>query len=327
MSFLATDRTLRLAALFELFCRRRVPSAAFDSLERHPVPKCQRNTRVDVRLKVERWFGEDHDRPICWLRGLAGSGKSAIAQTIAEKYDQDGQLAASFFFDQQNTGCGSITGFVPTIASQLATSVPLTRTSMERVLQIDPFIADRMPRYQFKRLIIEPLLELGKLISPKVIVIDALDQCDRVWVEEIFALLAIACQYDQFPLRFCLTSRAEGYLDVLFKQDTIQCKTHYLTLDEFDARDDIRRFFHEQFLRWDYPVPPNVPSPLELDRLVAKSSGLFIIASELVRFFNDGSDLPHRKLQTALEMQADLNSISASAQAVCDLISYVQNFI
>ncbi|KZP14018.1 hypothetical protein FIBSPDRAFT_896965 [Athelia psychrophila] len=39
-----------------------------------------------------------------WMEGFAGSGKSAIAHTISQKFKQKGRLASSFFFSRGTTG-------------------------------------------------------------------------------------------------------------------------------------------------------------------------------------------------------------------------------
>ncbi|KAG6852264.1 hypothetical protein C0991_001442, partial [Blastosporella zonata] len=44
------------------------------------------------------WAGEENNQRICWLSGPAGFGKSAIMQTVAERLNGEGSLAASFFF-------------------------------------------------------------------------------------------------------------------------------------------------------------------------------------------------------------------------------------
>ena len=41
---------------------------------------------------------EDRDAMIMWVNGAAGTGKSAIAQTIAERCHNLGLLLSSFFF-------------------------------------------------------------------------------------------------------------------------------------------------------------------------------------------------------------------------------------
>lgn len=231
-----------------------------------------------------------------------------------------GGLAASFFFDRGSASRSKITGFIPTIAYQLSISVPSTKPLMQSAIQLDPSIPDQTHQYQLKKLVIDPLLTLRELIPPKVIVVDALDQCDgEDCVKDLITLLADGCRDNRLPLRFCLTGQAEDWIQALFEDSPVGRMTYFLALEEFDAHDDIRTFFQVQLRSWrsmrNGPRP--WPSSLDLDRLVAKSSGLFIIASTIVKFVNDGSDLPHQRLQTALEMN-DVE-FSAVQENVSDL--------
>ncbi|KAF8160412.1 hypothetical protein BJ912DRAFT_805717, partial [Pholiota molesta] len=63
------------------------PSAFHNSSARFDPPKCHPNTRVAVLEYFMGWiFGSnDSEALILWLYGPAGSGKSAILQTIAER--------------------------------------------------------------------------------------------------------------------------------------------------------------------------------------------------------------------------------------------------
>jgi NACHT domain len=292
---------------------------------------------VDVLEKIGKWFNGASDRRICWLKGPAGVGKSAIAQSVAEGRYQSGELAGSFFLRR---GSADLSGFVPTIAYQLSISVPLTRASMENALYFDPSIPDQAYPHQFKKLIMEPLLTLKEPISHKVIVIDALDECDREGqVEELLAMLADACQDIRLPIRFFLTSRADNnQIQGFYDDSDIRSWTYYLDLEEFNARDDIRIFFESRFSmiyarnhRAMHDVPVPWPSQSDLNYLLAKSSGLFSIASAIVKLVSDGSDLPHRKLRAALEMniapdvpQHVTSSISHQEASINNLLPYLR---
>jgi hypothetical protein len=58
---------------------------------------CMKGTRRDVLSQLERWLDDEQDKHVFWLNGLAGTGKSTIAQTFAEMSFADGKLGASFF--------------------------------------------------------------------------------------------------------------------------------------------------------------------------------------------------------------------------------------
>ena len=58
---------------------------------------CLRGTRVGVLRDIGDWFESEGSQRIFWLNGLAGTGKSSIAQTFADIAFADGKLGASFF--------------------------------------------------------------------------------------------------------------------------------------------------------------------------------------------------------------------------------------
>jgi len=75
----------------------------------HPVPdvsfnysscvaKCMQSTHKAILAKIEEWIDRYSDHLRCWLSRPAGSGKSAIEQTIAEICARGNRLATSFFF-------------------------------------------------------------------------------------------------------------------------------------------------------------------------------------------------------------------------------------
>src|SRR5260221_6725970 len=95
--------------------------------------KCTQDTRTEILDSIQRWFkGEllqtddilqmkgNAKGQIFWLDGVAGTGKSTIAQTIANHYDETGELGASFFCSRDDAECSNVNLIFPTIAYQLA---------------------------------------------------------------------------------------------------------------------------------------------------------------------------------------------------------------
>lgn len=74
-------------------------SAIHDSKERYAdAPRCHKDTRKAVLKDITTWVLDDSkDTLILWLSAPAGSGKSAILQTVAETFHNSKGLAASFF--------------------------------------------------------------------------------------------------------------------------------------------------------------------------------------------------------------------------------------
>jgi len=48
------------------------------------VARCLPQTREDVNIRIKQLIGARGDARICWVKGAAGAGKSAISQTVAE---------------------------------------------------------------------------------------------------------------------------------------------------------------------------------------------------------------------------------------------------
>jgi hypothetical protein len=99
-------------------------NASFNAYQRQHEPTCLPNTRVDLLREIYSWANGRDKRYIFWLNGLAGTGKSTIARTVAREHFGKKCLGASFFFVRGGRDLGHAGKFVTTIAIQLASSVP-----------------------------------------------------------------------------------------------------------------------------------------------------------------------------------------------------------
>ncbi|KAF8752552.1 NACHT domain [Rhizoctonia solani] len=148
-----------------------VDSAAYNSFLSHDVNRraCTQNTRSNILLELEQW-SQDWTMPnVFWMNGMAGTGKTTIAYTFAQRLEDQGALGASFF---------------------------CTRTSEEC-------------RNVCERLIKDPLsTEENLKTKGLVVVIDALDECNnangvRTILDALFRITP------DLPLKFFITSRPE----------------------------------------------------------------------------------------------------------------------
>ena len=155
-----------------------------NSRERHNTPKCHKDTRKAVIKDVTNWVSDDSkDTLILWLSAPAGSGKSAILQTIAERSHTSKQPAASFFFLCTTPQRQTETHLVATIAAQLANSIPSTRPFIEQVVLDDLSIFDKALLDQMEHLIIQPLIQASLKVQwsnpwPSLLIINSLDECN-----------------------------------------------------------------------------------------------------------------------------------------------------
>ena len=109
-----------------------------------------------------------------WLNGLAGTGKSTIAQTFAEITFAEGKLGASFFCSWDFEDRSNIQAIFPTLAFQLAYRYPQFREQLLRVLRANPGIGRESLCSQMEKVIVGPLKAIR---APTLIIIDALDEC------------------------------------------------------------------------------------------------------------------------------------------------------
>ncbi|CAE6478106.1 unnamed protein product [Rhizoctonia solani] len=156
-------------------------SAYYDSAEANLVQRreCAADTREQVLLDLQGWKDNHDGEKVCWINGMAGTGKTTIVNTLCSTLDNSHELGASFFCTRSIPSCRNVKRILPTTAHQLARFSSPFRGALLQVLEQDPEVHSKVPRVQFKRMILEPLQQvIRSLPSQTIIVIDALDECD-----------------------------------------------------------------------------------------------------------------------------------------------------
>jgi ABC-type dipeptide/oligopeptide/nickel transport system ATPase component len=155
------------------------------------------------------------------LSGVAGSGKSSIAHTIARLFDDVGRLGSSFCFDRSNQAKLRPDAFFSTIARDLADLDPQRKQSLWRVVQDKTALRKtRAPREQFEHFILKPAADL-MTVGPIVIVIDAFDESgDEASRRVILSILAERISELPPNLRVLVTTRREADIDKAFDGNT-----------------------------------------------------------------------------------------------------------
>ncbi len=178
---------------------------------------CHRGTRVLLLNQIMAWCAAHDARHVFWLSGLAGTGKSTIARTVASRCADAKQLGASYFFARGGGDLASANKFVTTVAVQLADALPELKPHICRAAR-GRDLCNVALQVQWSRLVLEPLAKVygGSLRwlrprKPLVIVVDALDECDSERdAAAILGLLAFsAAARESQWLRVLLTSRPE----------------------------------------------------------------------------------------------------------------------
>jgi len=264
---------------------------------------CLKGTRRTVLDEIEHWTRDFDKPPVYWLNGLAGTGKSTIAQTIAERVFAGGRLGASFFCSRDFEDRSNLHFIFPTLAVQLARRYTKFRSIFVPLVQSDPGIIHESLCDQMEKLIVRPLVKSG--IST-VMVIDALDECKDD--EPASAILSVLGQLvsEIRGVKFFVTGRPEPRIRVGFRLPPLARATDVFILHEVDSsqvNSDIRLFFSHRFLELKSQRQGlgDWPTKEQLDLLCKRAAGLFVYAVATFRFIRRQNGNPRKRLDLLLQ--------------------------
>ncbi|EAU87977.2 NWD2 [Coprinopsis cinerea okayama7 len=296
------------------------------------VPGCHKGTRTKVQNDLLTWIYdsgepqavdlEDVQSPppssststrIAWLKGPAGSGKSAIMRSLAETCDAEGGLAASFFFSYRSGERSTTKGFIATLAYQIAQKIPDARRFISAAIARDEAVCSKRLGKQLELLVVQPVQEAWASRSPydtsqwpKVIFIDGLDECLKEGHKlEILRSLHSAIAIHQLPFSIVISSRP----DQPMRDHFAEIAAREFVLDErYKPSLDIELFFRAELerIRRKYKIEDvNWPAEESIRRLVVNASGQFIYATTVLKFIDDPNEYdPQGQLKIVLLAKA-----------------------
>jgi len=268
--------------------------------------ECLPGTRESVLRDLMHWAKNPQDQNVFWLNGLAGTGKSTIAQSFSKAIVKEGLLGASFFCSRDYLDRKELKNIFPTLAYQLACHYPHFQNHIISIIKNDPTIIHTSLISQLEKLLVNPL---SRTKITCVIVIDALDEC--IDNEPSSAILSVLGQFvKQLSLvKFFITGRPEPHIRTGFRLPLLQPITQIFLLHEVDltsVNNDIQLYLTERLARIakqrsDLELPNPWPHDDEIEALTKKSSGLFIFAATMIRFIESGHHEPNKRLQLLSE--------------------------
>ncbi|KAM6497629.1 hypothetical protein JOM56_005577 [Amanita muscaria] len=287
-------------------------NAIHDSSAQDPTRRVHPGTRQYALKRIRDWIDNPRaTKPIFWLHGPAGIGKSAIVQTIAHSCARE-KLAATFFFYRSDPSRNDGNRLFATLAWQFAHSIPATKNALIHSLIECPEISTKAIETQFEELIVKPFLALkmsGVQLSAPVVIIDGVDECSDDDLQRRFLkIIGNAVNDDCIPLRFLICSRPETHI-----QDTIdifQSITLPLDLAKLDAANyEIEKYFRAEFSRiaTEQDLDPAWPGEQIIQEFVYKASGQFIYAFTVIKCVGDESS----SAQTQLDIIRGLKPASS----------------
>ncbi|KAF4564679.1 hypothetical protein EYR36_002617 [Pleurotus pulmonarius] len=255
--------------------------AAYNSYAR---PPCSPNTRTDVLKEISTWVTENSKegskKPVYWLHGPTGTGKTTIAQSVALECAKRKILGASFFFsgsDNERNNAGRV---VTTLAYQLCLQSKDQDYRTRCAVDKQPAVERQSMGDQVQQLIIETLANVKNF--QRIVVLDSLDQCSDDDVLELVPLLFKAAS--STPLSFFITSRLTPSVVSLLQKHAAHVDP--VDLLAHDARDDIRLFCLSNFLKIGERrgLKDRWFSEDDLMRMVDLTGGIFLYAATAARF-------------------------------------------
>jgi hypothetical protein len=268
---------------------------------------CLAGTRQKLLADLFTWFDDvDPARErVFWLNGLAGTGKTTVARTIASHAHKQGRLAAAFFFSRNIAVTRSPSAILPTIAYQLAEYQRPFRTAVFTAVNADRDVWDRGIATQAD-VLFSNLRGVTVPGTPLLIVLDALDECylenGREGGDAVPFLLA---QFASVPsVRILITSRVEDTLKHMF-DGVRNLALHNIDADivKSDILHYLKHTLSEHARVRGMPLP--FPTDDALHDLVTRSGKLFIYAATVLKWISDSKADPRLRLQQVLDQDVD----------------------
>ena len=119
---------------------------------------------------------DDNAPRVCFLTGVAGSGKSAVAHSIARSYNEQKWLGSSYCFASTDVPNRNPQNLFSTIARDLSDHNTQYKSALWGIVKDNRALrTSQSPLEQVEELVIAPGRGLAT-VGPLVVVIDALDE-------------------------------------------------------------------------------------------------------------------------------------------------------
>jgi hypothetical protein len=277
------------------------------------VSTCLKETRVSLLTDLDSWLGQRDGPRFFWLNGLAGTGKSTVARTFCERTAelQDVYLA-SFFISRLGTADRrDAFSIFHALVYQLAASNGDMRRTVCDALRNDLTLLKKGLSVQIPKLFL-PLLLLIPDSARLVIVIDALDECDKDIdgreAGELIPLLMHCLRAAPKHARLLITSRDEVSIRDMFNDITggasEQKELRLHDMDNKIVQGDIEIYFRHhlrRIARWANLPAGKWPDESEFEKLLTCADVLFVYAATIVRFLDDEGYEPSVRLRLVLD--------------------------
>ncbi|KAG5635203.1 hypothetical protein H0H81_012060, partial [Sphagnurus paluster] len=235
--------------------------------------QCLPGTRKEILEEIEQWAlsTEPNTPRIFWLNGAAGTGKSAIAHTIALKFDQNKALGSCLCFDRTYLAERRHEKVFSTLSRDLASRKPGIKRLLAAAIQERSWLKSTSDVTQQWEFLFVKLATHLSVDGPILIVIDALDESgDARSRNHILSILATRVNQLPSNFRILLTSRPLNDIFQAFRGSTLMKSK---VMDDIpNSSDDISTYIYTHLPQ---PEGHSTFERNEVRLLVDRSEGLF----------------------------------------------------
>jgi hypothetical protein len=172
--------------------------------------QCLAGTRVEILAEIEQWARspDPNTQPVFWLNGAAGTGKSAIAHTLAVRFNQYNELGSFLCFDRNHLAERRHEKVFSTMAQDLASQNPGVKQRLVAMIRGRNWLKQTTDIIQqWERLLVEPSAQLPTN-CPILLIIDGLDESgDAQSRNHLLFILAHRARELPSNVRILLTSQ------------------------------------------------------------------------------------------------------------------------
>jgi WD40 repeat protein len=299
-----------------------VASATWDAHELN-IDTCLPGTRVKLLQDITLWLQAGPSGAIVfWLNGLAGTGKSTVARTLCESLG--GNLGAAFFISRNSLNRRTSVRVLNSLVYQLACRDDGMRSCICAALRADPDLASASLNKQILSLVVDSLRKRTDVLEQIVLVLDALDECDKENGYEGGQLLPLLVEalIDLPTVRLFVTSRDEVSIGGMFARvvrqrpgasETIALHNIEHAIVQTDIYAYLAHSFQAIAAEWmehAIVLGDGWPGEQALQELLKRAGVLFIFAATVVRHIRGepGMGDPGKRLRALLaDTQEDVS--------------------
>ncbi|KAK7038687.1 hypothetical protein VNI00_010571 [Paramarasmius palmivorus] len=263
---------------------------------------CLKGTRKAIIAEIMSWATTPRETAdILLLTGVAGSGKSTIAHSIAQHAFDSQILLTSFFLNREDSSLNNPSGLITTLARDLSRQSRSLSRAIASIIEHDPGLCTAHSlTLQFQKLIVEPLKQFP-LSIPLVVVIDALDEG---YTNDLLRVLRNEIPFIPSPIHFFITTRPTNTIQTpLLSRNLAHIRHYSIDIQSSTNKADVAMYIRHglqaittdlAIQRSEEALPPGLdvipyddsePELVQNAALLAdKADGLFIWASTVISF-------------------------------------------